>query len=114
MPRTPPLKTLAIATLSTLTAAGAANAASASDHVSFGYKASELQTTSGVQNLYRRIENKAENACDVRNARALYAKLATARCETDLVEELVATIGDARLRQTHAQAKSARSFASLN
>ena len=114
MPSTHTLKTLAIAALSALAATGAANAAAASNHVDFGYKSSELQTATGVETLYRRIENKAENACHSKDARALYAKLLAAQCESALVEDWVENIGDARLRQTHAQAKSTRNFASLN
>jgi UrcA family protein len=108
-----PLKTLAIAAISALTAVSAANATSLNDHVAFGYKASELQSSASVQNLYRRIETKAKNACGSKNARALYAKQLSAQCQSALVEDWVANIGDARLQQTHAQARGVRSFASV-
>ncbi|GJL90698.1 UrcA family protein [Hyphococcus sp.] len=114
MPRTKPLNIVAITALSTFAAVGAANASSINNHAAFGYKASELQTTASVQSLYRRIESKAGSACGVKNARALYAKKISAQCESDLVEDWVQNIGDARLRQTHAQAKSARNFAAMN
>lgn len=114
MPLNTPLKTIAIAALSTLAAGSAASAASFNDHAALGYKPSELQTTSGLNSLYRRIENKAASACNTNNARALYAKQLAAKCEATLVEDWVETIGDARLHQTHAQSKSVRSFASLN
>jgi UrcA family protein len=114
MPLKTPLKILAIVAFSAFSFASAANAVSFNDHTAFGYRASELQTAAGVQNLYRRIETKAESACNSNDVRALYARQLAAQCESALVEDWVENIGDARLRQTHAQAKSARSFASLN
>lgn len=113
MPLNTPLKTIAIAALSALAATSVATAAPLDDHVGLAYKTSDLRSANAIQSLYKRIESKAGSACNVNDARALYAKKAAAECQADLIEDWVAGIGDSRLQQEHAQAKGARSYASL-
>lgn len=101
MPRNPnPIKLVAIAAISSVAAIGAAQAG---DHVDFSYKQSDLQSTASVHELYKRLENRAESACGVADARALYAKQTAAQCEADLIEDWVAGINDPRLSRMHAQ-----------
>ena len=74
----------------------ASNAAIAADHT-FSYKAHELQTESGIVDLYNRIENRAKRACTSIGVRPLYVREAQDDCTSQLIDEYVASIGDARL-----------------
>ena len=103
-------KTIAIAAVSSIAAIGAAQAG---DHAEFAYKESDLQSTANIQNLYKRIENRAESFCGVDNARAIYAKQSAASCEARLVEDWVAGINDSRLNRLHAQS-GAQQIAAAN
>ena len=93
-------KIIAIAAVSSFAVIGAAQAG---DHASFSYKESELQSTATINNLYKRIESRAQNACGADDARALYAQKSVAECEASLVDDWVAGINDPRLNRMHAQ-----------
>ena len=93
------IKFISVAAVSAVAAIGAAQAES---NAAFSYKASELESTAGVSNLYSRIEMRAKDVCAA-DSRALYAKKISDSCEDGLVEEWVEGIGDARLNRQHAQ-----------
>lgn len=95
-------KALKISALSAFSALVAVTAAQAGDNVSFSYKTSELESTTGVSSLYQRIENRAENLCAA-DARALYAKKTAETCTENLVDDWVTGISDSRLNRLHAQ-----------
>lgn len=76
--------------------AGTAFAAQAEDF-EFRYNASELETSYGVEKLYKRIENKVERHCTISGRRPLHAIAQEEACIEDMMQDIMARIDDPRL-----------------
>ena len=77
--------------------AGAANAQTAS----VGYYEYELDSVAGAQNVYARIQNKAEATCIDGGRTPLYRQPVEDACIAELTEDIVAEIDHARLYRIH-------------
>jgi UrcA family protein len=80
----------------------------AGDRVTFEFNSNELNSASGVNNLYEKINDRAESLCDELR---IAPKLRHEICVADLVGDFVGNIDDAQLNTVHAAATSSDQYA---
>lgn len=87
-----------ITLFATASLSGAAYAQPA-DEVKFSFKAHELKTSGGIENLYARLMSRAENACTTSGRRSLETIVNEKACTTALATDFIVAIDHPRLTQ---------------
>ena len=82
--------------------------------ITFHYNTSELASPAGLNAVYSRIQYRANAACSTNDPRALWRRSYEAKCEAELINDIVSKIDHAGLSAVHARAAGADRFATRN
>ena len=77
----------------------------------FKFQKHELATSEGAETLYSRLESSVEHFCTQNGNRPLTTRLAEKVCITDMLDETVAEINDARLSRIYARETTGNRYA---
>lgn len=97
------LKFVPAALASVLLLAAPAEASPVRSH----YAAGELASSSGLESLYARLNQRVDAVCATNGVRGLWLRRAKTRCTEALLADFVEKIGDSGLHALHAQASDA-------
>ncbi len=92
------MRLITIALAAALVAAAPAEAGETKDPITFRFDPAMLTSADGAEAVYKSMRAKAAHKCDPRGERV---RSAVAACASDLVEQWVKAVGDARLTAVH-------------
>jgi len=74
--------------------------------VTFAYHPDELETSFGIKQLYKRMQNRAEGICETNGIKPISARVQEAACKQDVLNDFMAQIDDPRLDRFAADANA--------